>query len=742
MLLLSRIAIRNFVVFERFDLEPSQDPDRPVTIIRAENQSGKTTFLRALRWGFYGEDGLPDNHQRDRDRWGMQPLTWKPEDGPIETSVSITFSTNGATRDHEGSGELRQLRLVRKVTTVPRERASEDDPNFGRTGETLSLMYKNHEGDWVDHARPPAEAVALLLPLKLRDFFFVDADEATNNYVGGGERKQGVKSTIETTTEAVKELLGLSVVDDARVRFSDHETLFRREASKASGDASISNIQQQLDELVVVLADKTTKLAQTNESILELAATLETQDREVEDELRKTGDPTDLKRRLADAKRRHGQAQDQRREALASMSGLLEAPELLGVLSLEASQSVCEALHSDHQRGLIPMSHLPFVRERLEVGECLCEESLAEGTELRTRVAASLEASEMQEDRANLLGETFRAADELVRNAKGPTFNWEERVEKTLGDLGQLSKEIGILEEEEDTLNGELKAVDSDRLQAARNARDATTKQLDRLKELKGELGNDVKTHTEKETGLKKELQARTRNLAVVQQATRAQELAASVGEALEQSYRRIQDQQVRDLSATMNRLFQQMVANLGDEDSSSEHSELRAFREVGVGPTQTDPSRYQIFVRGQQDRLLAATEINGASRRVLAMAFILGLAKESRTEAPLTADSLLNMMSGRVRRNTLTATSSNARQPILLLTRDDIGEHEAAIIDLLAGTTVTLTAQWDSDALGRTRAGELVTLICECSPRQFCSICEREGDQARPNWTNREASR
>lgn len=248
--------------------------------------------------------------------------------------------------------------------------------------------------------------------------------------------------------------------------------------------------------------------------------------------------------------------------------------------------------------------------------------------------------------------------------------------------------------------------------------------------------------YTEKETGLKKELQARTRNLAVVQQATRAQELAASVGEALEQSYRRIQDQQVRDLSATMNRLFQQMVANLGDEDSSSEHSELRAFREVGVGPTQTDPSRYQIFVRGQQDRLLAATEINGASRRVLAMAFIFGLAKESRTEAPLTADSLLNMMSGRVRRNTLTATSSNARQPILLLTRDDIGEHEAAIIDRLAGTTVTLTAQWDSDALGRTRAGELVTLICECSPRQFCSICEREGDQARPNWTNREASR
>ena len=741
MLLLSRIEIRNFVVFERFDLEPSRDPNCPVTIIRAENQSGKTTFLRALRWGFYGDDGLPDGNQRDRDRWGMQPLTWKPEDGSIDTSVTIWFATDGTTRDHEGGGELVQLRLIRRVTTVPRERATDDDPNFGRTGETLSLMYKNAEGEWVDHDRDPAEAVALLLPRELRDFFFVDADEATNNYVGGGERKQGAKSIVETTTEAVKELLGLSVVDDARERFREHETLFRREAARASGDASISSIEQQLNDLSRVLADKTQQLATANASILELTATLDTQDREVEDELRRTGDPTDLKRRLNDAKRRQSQAQAQRREALASMSAMLEAPELLGVLSLEAVQSVCEALHADHQRGLIPMAHLPFVRERLEVGECLCEASLAEGTPLRKRVAAQLASSEMQEDRANLLGETFRAADELVRNAKGPTFNWEERVDKTLGDLGQLSSEIGVLKEEHDKLQAELNAVDSDRLQAARNARDATTKQLDRLKDQKGGLSSDIKTHTEQESSLKKEQQSRIKQLSAVQQATKAQELAASVGEALEQSYQRIQDQQVRDLSATMNRLFQQMVANLSDEDSSSDHSELRAFGEVGVGPTRTDPSRYQIFVRGQQDRLLTATEINGASRRVLAMAFILGLAHESRTEAPLIADSLLNMMSGRVRRNTLTATSTNARQPILLLTRDDIGEHEAAIIDRLAGTTVTLTAQWDSDALNRPRSGDMVTLVCKCSPRQFCETCEREGDAAKSDWTKEEAT-
>ena len=58
MLRLRRIEIDNFVCFDGVVVEPSIDADKPLTVIRAENGSGKTTFLRALRWGMYGEKGL------------------------------------------------------------------------------------------------------------------------------------------------------------------------------------------------------------------------------------------------------------------------------------------------------------------------------------------------------------------------------------------------------------------------------------------------------------------------------------------------------------------------------------------------------------------------------------------------------------------------------------------------------------------------------------------------------------
>ena len=64
MLRLRRVEIKNFACFERIVIEPSVDPDRPLAVIRAENGSGKTTFLRAVRWGMYSEKGLPGDPAR------------------------------------------------------------------------------------------------------------------------------------------------------------------------------------------------------------------------------------------------------------------------------------------------------------------------------------------------------------------------------------------------------------------------------------------------------------------------------------------------------------------------------------------------------------------------------------------------------------------------------------------------------------------------------------------------------
>ena len=136
-------------------------------------------------------------------------------------------------------------------------------------------------------------------------------------------------------------------------------------------------------------------------------------------------------------------------------------------------------------------------------------------------------------------------------------------------------------------------------------------------------------------------------------------------------------------------------------------------------------------------------TEINGASRRILALSFVLGLCRVSRTLAPLVADSLLNFLSGSVRTNTLRITAETASQPILLLTGSDLeSKHEVELVARYAGMTYTLTGQWQhtahgGDVVNLTDARQ-VSLICPCGPREFCNVCERLGQAENPRWSRR----
>ena len=65
----------------------SVDPNRPVTVIRAENGSGKTSMLTALQWGLFGDAGLDPSAKDVR----LSPSDW-PDGKPCEIRVQIDFA--------------------------------------------------------------------------------------------------------------------------------------------------------------------------------------------------------------------------------------------------------------------------------------------------------------------------------------------------------------------------------------------------------------------------------------------------------------------------------------------------------------------------------------------------------------------------------------------------------------------------------------------------------------------------
>ena len=247
---------------------------------------------------------------------------------------------------------------------------------------------------------------------------------------------------------------------------------------------------------------------------------------------------------------------------------------------------------------------------------------------------------------------------------------------------------------------------------------------------------------------IERKIGRRQRKARIADDMRAAEEFGKRVEEVIRCAYATIKSEQVGELSEVMNSLFMQMAANVSDDDGSEgqdNRATLKMIAKIGLRPVRGQDDKYEIYALNGRGRAMPTIEINGASRRVLALSFVLSLCQESRTEAPLIADSLLNFMSGTVRRNTLRVTVQKSSQPILLLTASDLeAASEAEMVGRLGGATYTLTGQWD--AMERGAGGDVVNktedqhiaLVCECGAREYCEICERVDWSARSDWTKR----
>ena len=313
--------------------------------------------------------------------------------------------------------------------------------------------------------------------------------------------------------------------------------------------------------------------------------------------------------------------------------------------------------------------------------------------------------------------------------------------------IADLDEEIADLDTAKRDIDTKLESIDDEKVQSTRgeiNMLDTQLRGIDRnLSGDQGSLGRYRKKINELEGVIRRQ----QRNLREARDLEAYQETANILVRILGQAYATIRDDQVNELGKEMNHLFAKMAANVIDDDAvegDRHKATLRMIASVGLRPLEGESGQFEIFALNSRGRSMPPTEINGASRRILALSFVLALCKVSRTYAPLVADSLLNFMSGSVRTNTLRVTAETASQPILLLTGSDLeSRNEVELVARYAGATYTLTGQWQhvdygGDVVNQTDARQ-VSLVCRCGPREFCKICERQGQSGSSEWTYRE---
>ena len=191
-MLIKTLRMENFRQFRGTTrVEFSCDPEKNVTIILGDNTFGKTTLLQAFNWCFYGKvnfDQRPDfllNYE----------LSEEMRDGDQQIAeVEITVL-------HDDT-EYVITRTQRYTCTNGSVR--------GESVPTIKVSYKQKDGQTETVKAAQVENVINnILPEDLSTYFFFDT-----------ERVNSI-STRKDVAEAVKGLLGLSIMDSAMKHLGD-----------------------------------------------------------------------------------------------------------------------------------------------------------------------------------------------------------------------------------------------------------------------------------------------------------------------------------------------------------------------------------------------------------------------------------------------------------------------------------------------------------------------------------------
>jgi len=719
------LLVRNFALYPEAHLSFSVDPTRPLTVIRGENECGKTTLMRAFLWVLYGEEGLPAVPNV------MHPIrpVWA-NDEPVRTRVELRFEARGS------RGTVNNYKLVREATTtVAGGRVQYLD-------EDKTLLLKQADGNW---GEADDQLFELLMHKyfrpELRDFFFIDADKAVR-FVGGPEGEHDDDLMRRTTSQAIYNLLGMDSLRKSIHRIERRRTEFLRQAGRASNDFSQQQLAADLEKRETEKEEKEGRHAELLRQESEAQAGWRDADRRLETDITRMTSLTTLTDRISGAKDRLSAARERRAEVISRLGMLIEGDDRVAAsLMLPAVESVVDVLDPLYREGLIPPTELTLLPRLLREGTCVCGIRFVDYPERLREVERRYHESEHLDQSAHFLGDVLEAARRLGNHALGKGVRaWSEDVRSCQDKLAELDQEINGLDAELENLNAQRDTAGAMSEPIYRERQ----RHVSELRIAYDRVAGDrrgAEADVERIRGQVRSLSERLRTAQTGEQRSRdrrdAADVAWDVQAVLTAALGAIESLQVAELSTVMNRIFRDVIGATAESN----------FSEVGVRtvPGAIGPRvEYEPYaLDGARDKPLAMA--NGASRRALAVSFVLALAETTGSSVPFVADSLLHAFSGGVLRRMVGYLVDGQRvgQPILFGHTHDFLDEEIrqALIDA-AGVTYTVTSEshvgGDVVRAAPHRSHARQTVICGCGINEYCDICEHAGYEADSRYVRR----
>lgn len=423
---LESMSLENFRQFKgKQELHFSTRRDRNVTVVHAENGFGKTTLLKALLWGLYGQSGLMGADGKEEDFERPDHIIHEGtaleggDPGSIIASVFLSFS-------HDG----KRYSLRRSISLAQQL----DDPK--QTSVTLHVV-ESGQTHKLDGAQ---QRINALIPPGIAPFLFFNGERI--NYLA-------MERNSEQVTDAIQQVLGLRLL---KTTIDDLQHTNVRGKLRAELRASTSQEKKDLLEEQSTL-EKRKEVAE--ESIRECDANIEA-NREVIASLINRLERNRESAELQDERSRCEQERDEHQTARDDLSRWLtrliaeDGYTLFSEALVVKGRELVNRLRSE---GKIPARVLnSFLKDLLVASRCICTRCLDPGTPER------------------------KAVEELLTIAGDQDFN---------NAVGALDNALGLIEGVRTRVAEQLTSINRERLDHIRNIREID----ERLEEIHHELG-------------------------------------------------------------------------------------------------------------------------------------------------------------------------------------------------------------------------------------------------------------
>ena len=699
---LLRAKFQNFRLLRDLELEFARDPAKNLTVIRAANESGKTTILHALQWALYGDDALPGRGEGFR----LHPIDWDTNDSrPVPIAATVEFEVTTYRSRRSGSA----MRETRRRYRLERS-AFEAVDSQHRAASTVNLFALNETG--ASSIDAPEALINEELPPELRDVFFTDGDRALS-FIEADVSRSTKRERVE---RAIHSLLGLGVIDSAIGHVRKSAAAVNKKARQVSGSSELRNIASKLEKNEETSNKLEDDLKDAKQQFAAFEEKVNETDRKIAIALQK-GDKEKLQRDLENTRRKIKHLDEQLVAANKEHSELFRSRSIATELLAPLLSRAYEKLEELHDQGKIPNTTIPVLQGRLSEEVCICGETLEPGDpageKRRKHIQHLIDDSQRTDEIQKIITNLFY----YMPTGNSGSSAWSEEYKKIVGgrdDQQESRDEIGRKDRALELKIDELPDTDIQGLRKTlreyKDQRDRHLSNRTRIETQLTSLQNERKSLERERDRLLREQKKGARVLAEL-------EVIQDVTKVLQGAYGRITKEELVKVSDLMNEIFLEMIG--ADPEQGA------IIRQARISP------EFDIIVYGPNDRTLNPDrDLNGASRRALTLAFILALTKISEVEAPNVIDTPLGMTSDYVKRSILRTAVRESTQLVLFLTPDEISGCEE-IIDEAAGVIFTLTnpAHFPRMLVNDPGVVERKVLRCACDHRSECQLCRRRAD-------------